>query len=431
MLNNTKLQSITWRKVKLDEGDGLSLIIDHRGITPKKLGGSWDSVGIPALSAKNIKNGQIINQASVRYISQKLYNRWMPEKLGQGDILLTSEAPLGELYFLNKKIDYCLSQRLFALRSNSDVLDSQYLYYYLKSSAGQHELMRRISGTAAQGIRQAELRMIEIFAPVDIQEQCRVVMTLSAFDDKIELNNKISKNLEQTARAIFKEWFVNFKFPGHEKVKMIDSELGKIPEGWGVKKFGELLKLKHGHGYKSEEFSDERTNRILVRMGNFKETGGLQFDGNTKYLKSDVYNKKDQLIPNDLVMVLSDITRDGRIIGSVGLIPDDNHIYLLNQRVAKIETEEKFKLFLFFYFNSKKFKEHCLSRADSATVLNLKSDHIYEIKMAVPDDNILDKFNALVLPIFRKSREIENENQKLAALRDLLLPKLMSGEIRV
>ena len=415
--------------MKLDERDGLSLIIDHRGITPKKFGGSWDRVGIPALSAKNIKNGQIINQAGIRYISQKLYDRWMPEKLERGDIILTSEAPLGEIYFLNKQTDYCLSQRLFALRSRPDVLDFQYLYYYLKSSMGQHELMRRISGTAAQGIRQAELRKIEISAPVDIREQHRIVSTLSAFDDKIELNNKISRTLEQTAQVVFKEWFVNFKFPGHEKVKIVDSELGKIPEGWEVKNFVELLKLKHGHGFKSEEFGEERTNRVLVRMGNFKETGGLQFDDNTKYLKSDAYNKKDQLLPNDLVMVLSDITRDGRIIGRVGLVPKDEKVYLLNQRVAKIETEEKFKLFLFFYFNSKKFKEHCLSRADSATVLNLKNDHIYEIKAAVPDDNILDKFNGLVLPIFKKSREIEVENQKLTALRDLLLPKLMSGEI--
>ena len=421
----------TWRKMKLDERDGLSLIIDHRGITPKKLGGNWDSVGIPALSAKNIKNGQIINQAGIRYVSQKLYDRWMREKLRPGDVLLTSEAPLGELYFLKEKKDYCLSQRLFALRANPNILNPNYLYYFLKSVKGQHELMRRISGTAAQGIRQAELRKIEISAPVDILEQHRIVSALSAFDDKIELNNKISKNLEQTAQAIFNEWFVNFKFFGHEKVKMVDSKLGKIPEGWKVKKFGELLKLKHGHGFKSEEFGEERTNRILVRMGNFKETGGLQFDDNTKYLKSDTYNKKDQLLPNDLVMVLSDITRDGRIIGRVGLIPKDERVYLLNQRVAKIEMEEKFKLFLFFYFNSKKFKEHCLSRADSATVLNLKNDHIYEIKMAIPEDNILDEFNGLVLPVFKKSREIENENQKLTALRDLLLPKLMSGEIKV
>jgi len=349
-----------------------------------------------------------------------------PTKIAEvGDIFFSVRAPVGDVNVAIEKS--CIGRGVAALRMKNG--NNDFLYFFLKN---YERYFKGISGgTTYESINKDQLEDIEFIIPSDLNEQKRIAFILSAFDDKIELNNKISWTLEQIAQAIFKEWFVKFKFPGHEKVKMVDSELGKIPEGWEVKRFGELLKLKHGYGFKSEEFGEERTNRILVRMGNFKETGGLQFDDNTKYLKSDTYNKKDQLLPNDLVMVLSDITRDGRIIGRVGLIPKDERVYLLNQRVAKIEMEEKFKLFLFFYFNSKKFKEHCLSRADSATVLNLKNDHIYEIKMAIPEDNILDEFNGLVLPVFKKSREIENENQKLTALRDLLLPKLMSGEIKV
>jgi len=349
-----------------------------------------------------------------------------PTKIAEvGDIFFSVRAPVGDVNVAIEKS--CIGRGVAALRMKNG--NNDFLYFFLKN---YERYFKGISGgTTYESINKDQLEDIEFIIPSDLNEQKRIAFILSAFDDKIELNNKISWTLEQIAQAIFKEWFVKFKFPGHEKVKMVDSELGKIPEGWEVKRFGELLKLKHGYGFKSEEFGEERTNRILVRMGNFKETGGLQFDDNTKYLKSDTYNKKNQLLPNDLVMVLSDITRDGRIIGRVGLIPKDEKVYLLNQRVAKIEMEEKFKLFLFFYFNSKKFKEHCLSRADSATVLNLKNDHIYEIKMAIPEDNILDEFNGLVLPVFKKSREIENENQKLTALRDLLLPKLMSGEIKV
>ena len=141
----------TWRKVKLD--DALSLILDCRGKTPKKLGDDWLRNGIPALSAKNIKTGQIINKNDIRYVSQKLYDKWMPEKLEKGDILLTSEAPLGELLYLKEKADYCLSQRLFALRAKPQILDSRFLYYYFLSPIGRHQLLRLIIGTAAEGIR--------------------------------------------------------------------------------------------------------------------------------------------------------------------------------------------------------------------------------------------------------------------------------------
>src|SRR3990167_2183920 len=129
----------------------------------------------------------------------------MPEKLEGGDVLLTSEAPLGELYFLKEKRDYVLSQRLFALRTNKKKLNSRYLYYYLQGSIGRQELLRRLSGTAAEGIRQVELRQIIIEFPEDILEQEKIASILSAFDNKIEINNKIVKTLEKMAQVIFKE----------------------------------------------------------------------------------------------------------------------------------------------------------------------------------------------------------------------------------
>lgn len=109
MIDRSREAKAGWRKVKL--GDVLQLLIDHRGKTPKKLGGEWSLRGIPAISAKNIKNGRIVNERDIRYVSQKLYDKWMSEKLEKGDMLLTSEALLGELLYLKEKTDYCLSQR--------------------------------------------------------------------------------------------------------------------------------------------------------------------------------------------------------------------------------------------------------------------------------------------------------------------------------
>lgn len=151
-----------WEVVKLD--NLVKLIIDYRGKTPKKLGMDWSPSGIPALSAKIVKGGKLIRKDAINYGSQELYDLWMKEELEKNDILLTSEAPLGELYYLADNTKYILSQRLFAIRVNEQVT-SQYLYYYLSSYLGQFLLARRASGSTVQGIRQTELREIEITLP--------------------------------------------------------------------------------------------------------------------------------------------------------------------------------------------------------------------------------------------------------------------------
>ena len=291
-----------WRKMTLE--DTLKLLIDHRGITPKKLGGNWSDEGIPALSAKNIKTGSITNEQDIRFVNEKLYNRWMPDKLEAGDILLTSEAPLGQLYYLKEKQDYVLSQRLFGLRANQDIIDPKYLYYFLSGPIGQQELRRRLSGTAAEGIRHAELVQILVDMPEKIEEQEQIVSSISAFDDKIVINNKIAQTLEEMAQSVFKEWFVKFKFPGYEKVEFIDSELGKIPKEWEVKKIREVAKINKGLSYSSDEIRDGNGGLPLINLGNFQRGGGFKVDGIKFY--NGKYNKTNIVQPGDIVIALTD-----------------------------------------------------------------------------------------------------------------------------
>jgi type I restriction enzyme S subunit len=153
---------VGWRNGTLDEC--VELIIDHRGKTPQKLGSDWAEVGYPAISAKNVKEGKLIRPDTFKYVDEALYSRWMKEELREGDILMTSEAPLGELYFLISKEKYVLSQRLFGIRANS-VASPYYLYSYLRSAEGQNELAGRASGTTVFGIRQTELRMVNLPIP--------------------------------------------------------------------------------------------------------------------------------------------------------------------------------------------------------------------------------------------------------------------------
>lgn len=173
--------------------DVISLVIDHRGLTPKKLKGDWADEGYRALSAKNVKTGEIVQIDSIKYVNEELYHRWMPDEIERGDILVTSEAPFGEIYQWNSDEKIVLSQRLFGIRVKKE-FDASFIYYYMTSRKFYAEMHSRATGTTVIGLRQPELLKCEINYP-DIDTQRRISSVLRAIDDKININNKINDNL--------------------------------------------------------------------------------------------------------------------------------------------------------------------------------------------------------------------------------------------
>ncbi|HTZ87245.1 MAG TPA: restriction endonuclease subunit S, partial [Solirubrobacteraceae bacterium] len=194
------------RRLTIEEA--VELIIDHRGRTPKKLGSDFTCSGTQVISAKNVHGGRLHSNENQRFVAPEIAARWMPNRLQAGDVLLTSEAPLGEVAYLDDAVDYCLGQRLFGLRARSDVLDSRFLFYALRSPRVQARLRSRASGTTAQGIKQAELRRVELEIPT-IAEQRKISSVLGALDDKIDSNFRLARILEEAAATLFQARFVN------------------------------------------------------------------------------------------------------------------------------------------------------------------------------------------------------------------------------
>lgn len=154
---------IGWSVKSIDEC--VSTIIDNRGKTPKKLGGDWSENGIKALSAKIVKGGRLINLEKANHVSVEMFEKWMPDKLKDGDILMTSEAPLGEFYYMLIDINYCLSQRLFAIRADESIIDSAFMYYEMSIGHGYSQIIGKKTGSTVAGIRQEELRKVNILVP--------------------------------------------------------------------------------------------------------------------------------------------------------------------------------------------------------------------------------------------------------------------------
>lgn len=175
----------------------VELIIDYRGKTPKKLGMEWteDKGDIVALSAKNIKNGKLINLDKAHYGDEALYNLWMKDgDIECGDILLTSEAPLGEAFLITDKIKAILSQRVFLLRPNRNIVDPWYLYALIQTEKFKEGLNMRATGTTVSGIRQKELRKLRVSLP-SLDEQISISKKIKVLTRKIEINEKINANL--------------------------------------------------------------------------------------------------------------------------------------------------------------------------------------------------------------------------------------------
>lgn len=182
-------------------GEVLDTIIDRRGLTPTKLGSEWSNEGIIALSAKSVKNHELVNLDIANHIDNDLYNRWMPQKLQSQDILMTSEAPLGEFYYLADFSTYCLSQRLFAMRANKTIIEPTVLYFQLTDSIGKHQIDIRKTGTTVTGIRQSELIQVPIIVPpMNIQKEfarfCNPIMiTIEKNADEIRQLIKLQEML--------------------------------------------------------------------------------------------------------------------------------------------------------------------------------------------------------------------------------------------
>lgn len=195
--------------------DNIDLILDHRGKTPKKLGGDWvqGPNGVVALSAKIVKRGKLVNLEQANKVSHEMYEKWMPEKLKSGDILMTSEAPLGEFYFILSDTNYCMSQRLFAIRAERSKVFPVYLYFELSKGNGYSQIIGSQSGSTVFGIRQDELRKIKILKPK--------IKTQKRFDEIVTpiLSLIRNKDAENQHLSQLRDWLLPMLMNGQVKVQ--------------------------------------------------------------------------------------------------------------------------------------------------------------------------------------------------------------------
>ena len=385
-----------WKEYKLEEI--IERFIDYRGKTPRKV-----ISGIPLITAKVVKNGRLM--PSNEFIAEEDYHSWMTRGFPEiNDIVLTTEAPLGEVALIKDK-NVALAQRIITLRGKERVVDNIFLKYYLQSPRGQNELQSRASGTTVMGIKAELLKKIPVFIP-PIEEQKRIAGVLSSLDDKIDLLNRENATLEALAETLFRHYFIENPNPDWKEGKVSDIAIHCKDS---------INPQKH-----SDEFF---LHYSIPAYDNGKHPTAEQ----GRNIQSNKY-----VIPQKCILFSKlNPHKDKR----VWLMLDDvqpNAICSTEFQIVKPQNDQ----WLYFLYEWLTYKENYDEIASgvsgtSGSHQRIDPKAIFDNECLIVDDGILAQYNEQVIPIFRKVESNQQQMQTMVAKRDTLLPRIMSGEVKV
>ncbi|WP_270564807.1 restriction endonuclease subunit S [Bacteroides finegoldii] len=379
-----------------------------------------EGVGIPLVRTPNVGKGRLV-LTNVHRVNSDVYKkrtlRAIPE---EDDIIIAREAPVGNAAIIQKKQKVCLGQRVVLLKPNKALVDPNFLVYYLLSNEVQHHLKIHANGAVVAHLNVADIRNLSVCLP-SLCEQKKIGKSLKIIDDKIELNRRINDNLEQQAQALFKSWFVDFE--PFKDGKFVESELGMIPEGCRVGKAEDFYNINIGKTPPRKEqvwFSSNSSDYIWVSISDLGSCGRFVLTSSELLTHEAIKKYNIILVPKDTILLSFKLT-----IGRVGIAGTE---LTTNEAIARFITSDKNREYTYFLLKGYNY-EKLGSTSSIATAVNSKI--IKAMVVLMPDKEILKAFSSLTKPYFDQILRNEQESIRLTILRDTLLPKLMSGELKI
>ncbi len=338
----------------------------------------------------------------------------------EGDILLSNIRPYFKKIWFANKIGGC-SNDVLVLKANQSI-NKKFLYYVLSDNNFFNYATVTSKGTKMpRGSKNAIMKYL--VPDLDIATQKRIADILSTYDDLIENNNRRIAILEKTAQELYKEWFVRFRFPGYENTRFENG----IPEGWKIKRIGEIARVKSGYAFKSEWWTDEGVPVIKIKD---IQNNTIDFSDLSKVSEENAqYAKQFFVTEGDLLIAMT-----GATIGKLALVPHSIEKLVVNQRVGKFfcgKAPMSNVAFLYFTLQQNWIQELIAMIAGSnAAQPNISPFDIEKIKVLY-NKEIVDQFNRKATEFIKQTLLLIRENQNLTKQRDLLLPRLMSGKLAV
>lgn len=366
--------------------------------------------GVPFYCSKEIIkkfNGEDVTECD--YISKDLYKK-VSNEFGvpkENDLLITTRGTIG-IPYLYKRTDrfYFADGNLTWIKDFDSNLYSKFLYYWFQSYEGRKKFEALAKGTAQKAVPISGIKTLEIELP-SLKSQKRIADILSAYDDLIENNQKQIKLLEEAAQRLYKEWFVDLHFPGHENTKIVDG----VPEGWNEKTLSQVANVIMGQSPKSEFYNSEKKGLPFHQgVGSY----GVRF------VMDDIYSTSYTRIaePNSILF---------SVRAPVGRLNITKNKVVIGRGLAAINQTDGCQSYLYYLLKNKFFKDNIVG--NGSIFASVSKDELLNQKFLIPERNLMMQFEKIVSQMDKQIENLDSKNKKLVEARDRLLPKLMSGEV--
>ncbi len=429
-----------WPTLSLQEANIKLIDCEHR--TPPSSDTGYPYVAIPQL------RGGRIDLSAARRISSEHYIEWTRKaKPTEHDVVLSRRCNPGETAFVPADLDFALGQNLVLLRADGTKVYPPFLRWLVSGPEWWEQIGKFLNvGAVFDSLRCADVPKFTLHIP-PLEEQRTISQILGSLDSKIALSWEMNETLEAMARTLFKSWFVDFDpvrakaegrptgLPAHIAAlfpnSFEESELGEGPLGWLPGKLGDLLTVDKGLSYKGEHLG---SGIPMVNLGCFLGRG--RFNDAAVKLYSGDYKPRHTVRVGDLVVANTDITQKREVIGSPAVVPPwlgndalifTHHVFALRLNSSSV----RYKLFAYFLLLQEEFRERAMGFATGTTVLALPKDAILDLAYLSPPSGPVEAFDRIATPLLEMQWRNEEESRSLATMRDTLLPKLISGEIRL
>lgn len=374
--------------------------------------------GYPSIRTPNIGKGVFILDG-VNRVSEETYRQWTRRAVPQaGDLIMAREAPVGNVAMIPPGLTPCLGQRTLLIRPDRAKVEPAYLNYFLNGPYVQSLVQAKTNGATVPHLNMKDVRTLLLPELPSLPIQRRIASILSAYDDLIENSQRRIKILETMARALYREWFVHFRFPGHENHPRVASPLGEIPEGWEVAKLGDVAAV----------------NRAQINAGSapaelhyidIASVSPGQIDRVTTYSFANAPGRARRVVQHG--DVLWSCVRPNRRSFALVMSPEAGTIASTGFAVLTA-TKVPFA-FLYFATTTDGFVAYLSNNATGAAYPAVTAPTFEKAEFVVPSAALLKRFGELATPMLEETHCLQMKVQNLRRTRDLLLPRLLSGQI--
>ena len=382
-----------------------------------------EKTGYPSIRTPNIGRGRLI-LAGVNRVSKKTYDLWARRAIPQThDLILAREAPVGNVAIIPNGLKVCLGQRTVLIQPDRKNVNPHYLTYLLLGNEIQGRFKSVSTGATVAHLNVRDIRDLPLPELPPLETQRKIAAILSAYDDLIENNLRRIKILEEMAQRLYREWFVNFRFPGHENVRMVDSPLGKIPQGWEVTSLSGLVETQYGY---TESAQTKPVGPKFLRGMDINKQSYIDWSA-VPYCPMDEINlPKFRLAVGDVLVIrMADP-------GKVGIVEREVEAvfasYLVRLRIA---SDKILPYFLFYFLKDERYRGYITGASTGTTRKSASAGVIVGIQLVVPPKRLMGRFVTRVEAIRRLINNLLERRAILRQTRDLLLPRFISGELDV